>query len=70
MTPRQLEMLKSLDNDGEPTDYAEFADAAGSALGWRNRERVLEALMRKRLIDDDLKVTEAGRKYLPPAQKL
>lgn len=32
---------------------------------WRNRERVLDALIRKGLLDDDLKVTDAGRRYLP-----
>ena len=65
MTPRQLQMLIHC-ADGEPTDFAEY-DKAGS-LAWRNREQVLSALLRKGLLDDDLKVTEAGRKYLPPKE--
>jgi len=56
-------MLKDCANDGEPTDYADF-HAAGT-LAWRNRERVIDALIRQGLLDDDLKVTERGRQYLP-----
>ena len=63
ITEAQLQMLRDLD-DGGPTDYADFHDRAGAALGWRNRERVLEALSRKELIDDDLKLTEEGRAVL------
>lgn len=55
----QLQMLSDL-NDTGPTDYADFADRAGSALGWRNRERVISALIRKGLVDDDLRLTEDG----------
>lgn len=62
LTPRQLEMLKDLD-DGEPTDFACYDDAG--TLAWKNRDRVLSALMRKGLIDDDLKLTDAGRECLP-----
>lgn len=65
ITQRQLEMLKDLD-DGDPTDYADFALRSGSpALAWVNRERVIASLIRKGLVDDDLKLTEAGRAYLP-----
>lgn len=63
ISPAQLRMLKDC-ADGDPTDYADFADRGGSALGWRNRERVLDALIRKGLLNDDLKVTEAGQHYL------
>lgn len=66
MTPRQLEMLKDCADGSGPTDYADFFLRSGSsALGWRNRERVISALIRKGLLDDDLKVTDKGRKYLP-----
>ena len=59
----QLRMLKDC-ADGGPTDYADFADRGGSALGWANRERVISALLRKKLLDDDLKPTVAGRALL------
>jgi len=62
LTKAQWRMLQDLDRDLEPTDYADFI--AGGTLAWRNRERVLEALIRKGLIDDDLKVKEAGRALL------
>jgi hypothetical protein len=65
----QLKMLEHC-ADGDPTDYADFADRAGSPLGWRNRERVISALIRKGLLDDDLKVTDAGRQYLPTSKGL
>lgn len=55
-------MLRSVDRDGEATDFADF-DNAGT-LAWRNRERVIDALRRKRLLDDDMKLTDAGRAAL------
>ena len=65
MTPAQLQMLKDC-ADGDPTDYADFANRSGvPAFGWGNRERVISALIRKGLLDDDLKVTDRGRVYLP-----
>lgn len=64
VTPVQLRMLKDIDRDGEPTDYADFADRGGSALGWVNRERVITALVKQGALDDDLKVTEHGRTIL------
>lgn len=65
ISPAQLRMLKDCAEDGEPTDFNDFAMRSGnSALGWGNRERVLSALIRKGLLDDDLKVTESGRQYL------
>jgi len=63
ITKAQLRMLKDC-ADGDPTDYADFADRGGSALGWTNRERVISALLRKKLLDDDLKPTVAGRALL------
>jgi hypothetical protein len=63
LSPRQREMLKSYADGNEPTDYAIFWDAAGAALGWRNRERVIEALHRKGLLDAD-GITPAGREAL------
>ena len=61
VTPRQLEMLVSFDRDGEATDFADF-DNAGT-LAWKNRERVIDALRRKGLYDDN-GITDAGRKVL------
>ena len=70
ISPAQLQMLKDCE-DGEPTDYANFFLRSGvSAFGWGNRERVISALLRKGLLDDNLKVTERGRKYLPPAKEV
>lgn len=61
----QLRMLKDCHEDGEPTDFNDFALRSGnSALGWGNRERVLSALLRKGLLDDNLKPTEAAQAYL------
>lgn len=62
-TARQLEMLRDIDNDCEPTDFAYFHDRAGT-LGWANRERVLTALIRRGLLDSDLRLTEEGRETL------
>ena len=64
LSPRQFEMLKDCADGGGPTDFANY-DAAGT-LAWRNREQVISALIRKGLLDDDLKITDEGRKYLPP----
>jgi hypothetical protein len=62
ITPRQREMLVSFERDGEATDFANF-DSAGT-LAWRNRERVIDALIRKGMIDDNQKLTDAGRAAL------
>ena len=64
ISPAQLRMLKDIASDGDPTDYADFADRGGAAIGWVNRERVISALIRRGLLDDDLKVTERGNQYL------
>jgi hypothetical protein len=70
LSPAQLTMLKDC-ADGEPTDYADYcyADKHGNnenVLAWRNRDRVIAALIRKGLLDDDLKPTKAGRAILSP----
>jgi hypothetical protein len=67
LSTAQIEMLRVIERDSEPTDYAEFADRAGSALGWRNRERVITALIDRGLIDDDLHITDAGLAVLSAA---
>lgn len=63
LSPKQLECLRSYADSNEPTDYADFADAAGAALGWRNRERVIDALHRRGLLDAD-GITDAGKRLL------
>ena len=60
----QHDALKAYAADYEAPDYAEYSDRAGPALGWLNRERVITALMKKGLIDDDQKITEAGHTAL------
>lgn len=66
LSETQLTMLRHFEQDGYATDYADFHDRAGAALGWLNRERVIDALRRRGLLDDD-GVTEAGRKALAEA---
>ena len=43
LTKAQRDALVAYANDMEAPDYAEYSDRAGAALGWRNRERVIEA---------------------------
>jgi hypothetical protein len=64
LTAAQRNALKQYAADFEAPDYAEYSDRAGAALGWLNRERVITALIRKGLIDDDQKITDAGREAL------
>ncbi len=64
LTKAQREALKSYEADFEAPDYAEYSDRAGPALGWLNRERVINALVRKGMIDAELKITELGRAAL------
>lgn len=64
LSKRQHQMLVDIYANCEPTDFAEYADRA-DALGWRNRERVLDALSRKGLLEnDDIKLTEAGMRLV------
>jgi hypothetical protein len=67
LTARQMQMLKDFGRDGEATDYCDYHGRAGAALGWRNRERVIDALYRKGLLDAD-GITEAGRQVLHEAE--
>jgi hypothetical protein len=60
LSKAQIEALKAYADDFEAPDYAEYSDRAGAALGWLNRERVITALIRKGLLDQDQKITEAG----------
>lgn len=57
LSDKQLAMLKAFRDDGEASDIYDF-DRGGS-LGWRNRERVIDALRRKGMLDDD-GITNAG----------
>ena len=61
LTPAQSRMLQDIAAGDGPTDYADFFLRSGSsALGWRNRERVIAALLKRELIDDNLKITDTG----------
>lgn len=64
ITKAQRVALAAYANDLEAPDYAEYADRAGPALGWLNRERVITALIRKGLLDADQQITDAGRAAL------
>ena len=64
LSKAQLDALRSYAADIEAPDYADYAERAGAALGWRNRELVISALMRRGLIDGEQKITEAGRAAL------
>lgn len=57
MTPKQHQMLLAFKNDLEASDIYDF-DSAGT-LAWRNRERVIEALWRRGLLDEN-GITPAG----------
>ena len=61
LTPRQQQMLMDYHCDGEASDIADFY--TGGTLDWLNRERVINALHRKGMLDAD-GVTELGRQYL------
>jgi hypothetical protein len=69
ITTRQIEMLRSFERDGEATDYCAFYDTGAGALAWRNRERVIDALHRRGLLNDD-GLTNAGRQVLLEAQEV
>lgn len=64
ITAAQRKALPAYAADMEAPDYADYADRAGPALGWLNRERVITALIRKGLLDADRQITEAGRAEL------
>jgi hypothetical protein len=64
LSPKQLTMLRDFERDGEASDIYDF-DTAGT-LGWRNRERVIDALFRRGVLNAD-GITEAGRAALAKA---
>lgn len=64
LTPKQIEMLKSFERDFEATDICDF----DGPLGWHNRERVIDSLRRRLLLDDD-GITPAGRTWLELTQR-
>lgn len=55
LSAKQLIMLRDYHRDGEASDLGDFAATrrSGDALAWRNRERVIDALRRKGLLNDD-----------------
>lgn len=57
ISPKQREMLAAYAEDGNPEDIYAYGE---SALAWCNRERVISALIRKGLIDNDQVITDAG----------
>lgn len=63
MTPKlsdkQLSMLRDYSRDGEATDLCDF----DGPMGWHNRERVINALWRKGLLNGD-GITALGRETL------
>lgn len=63
LTKRQIEALKAYDEDGEAPDYADYSVRAGAGLAWINRERVISALRRKGLLNED-GITAEGRTAL------
>jgi hypothetical protein len=66
LSPKAIEMLRSFYEDGEATDLCDFDGA--SALGWGNRERVIDALIRRGLLDKDAAITDAGRQLVERLQ--
>lgn len=59
LSPKQLIMLIDLE-DGDATDLDDFNGPGG----WHNRESVINALIRKGLLDNDAAITEKGRELL------
>lgn len=63
LTEKQKIALRDYADGREHPDLDDFYGPAG-ALAWRNRERVIEALQRKGLIDQHQIITDAGRAAL------
>lgn len=59
LTKKQLEMLRAFEQDLEATDIADF----NGPLGWHNRERCIDSLHRRGLLDEN-GITPAGRAAL------
>jgi hypothetical protein len=61
LSSKQVQMLLDFANDGEATDICDFDyNGPSLALAWRNRERVIDSLRTKGLLNDD-GITEAGK---------
>lgn len=59
LTPKQTAALRDYADGREHPDFDDYYGTAG-ALAFRNRERVIEALMRRGLVDEN-GITTAGR---------
>ena len=59
ITDKQMQALRDYAEGREHPDFDDYYGTAG-ALAWRNRERVIDALRRRGLIDDN-GITKAGR---------
>lgn len=59
ITSKQMQALRDYAEGREHPDFDDYYGSAG-ALAWLNRERVIDALMRRGLIDADQKITQAG----------
>lgn len=53
LTLRQLEMLRDYEHNGDATDFDEYVRTTATPpnIAWRNRERVIDALHRRELVD-------------------
>lgn len=66
LTPKQMQALRDYAEGYEQPDLDDFYGSAG-ALAWRNRERVIDALTRRGLVDEN-GITQAGRDVLAGKQ--
>ena len=66
LTAKQMQALRDYGEGYEQPDFDDFYGAAG-ALAFRNRERVIDALKRRGLIDAN-GITQAGRDVLADRQ--
>lgn len=60
MSAKQRDMLLSFYRDGEAIDICDF----DGDFGWHNRERVIDALVRRGYLTEHCAVTDSGRKAL------
>lgn len=56
LSEKQLQCLRDIRDDNEPTDLADF----NGPFGWHNRERTITSLWDRKLVDGD-GITAAGR---------
>jgi hypothetical protein len=68
LTQRQLEMLRDYADSNEPTDFDAYVrtTATPANIAWRNRERVIDALHSRALVDAD-GITDDGKAALGAA---